>query len=217
MAHGIGTWKYYFSEEVNCKNVTRSWKTFVEDPHQKRLCIRFIKNREKNTLVKGFISVQQKWSKLKIQDLGKFAKRLSLEKDEAKIEEMFLEKYADLKVELNGRDQFEGSIIHFFLNIHFLRKDDWCKILAEILLKNFNVYNIDINAKEAAYGYTAFHAACFKGNKRFVEILIENSELTHLDLKAINNFNETGFQVAQKWSQKEIVNLIKEKLPVGKY
>ena len=90
----------------NCKIAFETWKRFIEDPNQKQLCIRFIKNQENNLFVKRYISVNQKWSKLKAQDLGEFAKKLQLTKDEAKKEEMFLEKYVDLNIQLNGKDGY---------------------------------------------------------------------------------------------------------------
>ena len=65
----------------NCKRVTKTWKNFIEDPSQKLLCIRFIKNYEKNIHIRKYISVQKDWNGLKSQDLGDFANKLSLEKD----------------------------------------------------------------------------------------------------------------------------------------
>ena len=75
-----------------CKNVCKTQKNFIKNPYQKQLCIRFIKNQENNIVVKRYISVNQKWSKLKIQDLAELAKRLRKEKDKEKMELLFLEK-----------------------------------------------------------------------------------------------------------------------------
>ena len=94
----------------NCTSVCKTWKNFLEDPNQKFMWIKIIKEYEKNATLnihltkyplKIFISGSNpKWSKLPIQELREFVKRLDSEKDESKFTEMFLEKYAELKGKL---------------------------------------------------------------------------------------------------------------------
>ena len=95
----------------NCTSVCKTWKNFLEDPNQKFMWIQIIKGYEEKAFLEGFcvniplerfISSQKpKWSKLRLQDLREFVRRLNSEKDESKLIELFLEKYAELKVELN--------------------------------------------------------------------------------------------------------------------
>ena len=93
------------------KKVCRSWNNFIADPKQKFMWIQIIKAHEENVILrhpsldigplKNFISgPKPKWSKLRIQSLREFVNTLKSEKDEYKKIEIFLEKYAELKVEL---------------------------------------------------------------------------------------------------------------------
>ena len=84
-----------------CKKVCRSWKKFIEDPTQKFMWIQIIKGYEEKAFLKNvsfniqlgkFISSQKpKWSKLRLQDLREFVKRLNSKKDESKLIELFLD------------------------------------------------------------------------------------------------------------------------------
>ena len=84
-----------------CKKVCRSWKKCIEDPNQKFMWIHIIKGYEEKTFLKTFcfniplekfISSQKpKWSKLRLQDLREFVKRLNSKKDESKLIELFLD------------------------------------------------------------------------------------------------------------------------------
>ena len=58
---------------------------------------------------------------------------------------------------------------------------------------------------------TGFHLACGHGQFKIVELLIQNSD--KVELTAKNSFGRTGFQLAVRFGKKEIVNLIKEKMP----
>ena len=49
-----------------------------------------------------------------------------------------------------------------------------------------------------------------------VEIMIQNAEAINLDLK-VTVGGMTGFQWAEFFGKKEVVNMIKSKLPLGKY
>ena len=60
------------------KNVDTFWKNFIEDPNQKKLCIKLIKSYEK-----------RKWSKLTGQNLSEFEKKLRSEKEVAKYDRLF--------------------------------------------------------------------------------------------------------------------------------
>ena len=60
----------------NCKNVSTLWKKFIEDPSQKFRWIKTIKDYEKRSDLRHFISGSQHWSKLRIKDLKEFVKKL---------------------------------------------------------------------------------------------------------------------------------------------
>ena len=114
--------------------------------------------------LKSFISgPKPKWSKLRIQELREFVRRLELlisEKDESKVIEKFLEKYAELKVELNSRIECEDTIFHLVCGLGQTK-------LAGILMKKSAILKIDLNSKDI-YGWTAFHMACAFGNTEMV-------------------------------------------------
>ena len=95
----------------NCKKVGKTWKNFIENPNCKLLWIQIIKDNEKKVEIEEFASCPRKWSKLRIQDLREFARKLNLQKNNKwKREELFLEKYVDLKIELNNNDEEENVI-----------------------------------------------------------------------------------------------------------
>ena len=156
---------------------SRTWKNYIEDPNQKKLCVRFIKKLEKNIFIRRYISVQQNWSEFKIDDLGEFAKRLRLVKERLELEELFLIKYADFKFELNAKDKRSYNLLHFLstptyglyedINYSILEKFYIAKILVEKCVE----LNYDINAR-TSFGETAFHFACEEDNENLVRIMI---------------------------------------------
>ena len=115
---------HYIGEEIfdslddksfeKCKKVSRSWKNFIGNPHQKFLWIKTIKVHEKNAIIKPngwwgksplekFISgPKPNWRKLTIKDLKEIVNKLNSEKDSEKSIDILLEKYAEFKVELNA-------------------------------------------------------------------------------------------------------------------
>ena len=161
-----------------CKKVSRTWKNFIEDPNQKKLCIRYIKKLEKNIFIRRYISVQQNWNEFKIDDLGEFAKRLRLVKERLELEQLFLIKYAEFRFELNGKDKHSYNLLHFLstptygqygkdINYSIPEKFNIAKILVEKCVE----LNYDINAR-TDFGYTAFHFACKEDNVKLAEIMI---------------------------------------------
>ena len=82
------------------------------DSNRKFIWIQTIKAYEQNVIIRGYNNfhlkryingLKPKWSKLRIQDLKEFVKRLNSIKDGSKTSQMFLEKYAELKVEPNAK------------------------------------------------------------------------------------------------------------------
>ena len=63
--------------------------------------------------MKDYISDPQKWSKLRIQDLREFAKSLGFEEDNTKKNEKFLQKYAELKTKLCGKNENGRTAFHW--------------------------------------------------------------------------------------------------------
>ena len=96
----------------NCEKVSRSWKTFIAGPVQKLMWIQTIKRQEKNIEIKKFISCQSKWRKLRIQDLKEFARMLPDFKDLEK-EKMFFEKYLELNVKFEAKDENGWTLLHW--------------------------------------------------------------------------------------------------------
>ena len=206
----------------NCKKVCRIWKKFIDDPNQKLKWIQEIKENEKNAVIrvsktfediplKDFMSgPKPKWSKLRILDLREFVNRLNNVKNESKLIEMFLEKYAELKVELNAKSK-EMTIFHWACYIGQSK-------LVNILLQKSTNLKIDLNAKDK-YGGTAFHWACAFGNTKIVKMMIENAESSKLNFQTKNDAGRTAFQDAQiiPLANQDVINLIKKKLPAGKF
>ena len=96
----------------SCRKVCKQLKNFIEDPNQKFRWILIIKKIEERTNLKYWINSKYTWSKLRIQNLRKFANSLLLKEIKAKMEEMFLEKYLELKIELNARSDFGRTAFH---------------------------------------------------------------------------------------------------------
>ena len=141
----------------NCKKVCKTWKNFIEDPNQNFMWIQSIQEHENNAIVKDtkwekefplktFIGgPKPNWSKLQIQELKEFVNELNSEKDESKLNEMFVEKYAKLKVELNAKIQNEMTIFHFVCREGQLK-------MANLLMKKYSNLKIDLNARCAKEG-----------------------------------------------------------------
>ena len=60
----------------NCRRVNLTWKHFIEDPTQKQICIRIIKQYEKCTHIQKYISIYGNWNELKSGELGKLVKEI---------------------------------------------------------------------------------------------------------------------------------------------
>ena len=204
-----------------CKKVCKSWKKFIEHPNQKFMWIQIIKRYEEKAFLKSFCTIfplkrfissqKPKWSKFRLQDLREFVKSLNSEKDKSKLIELFLEKYAELKVELNGTYGFNKETI-----FHRAPSSGQSN-LVNLLMKKSTDFKIDLNAKDR-YGYTGFQIACYTfGRKEIVEMMIENAETSKLNLKIKDNHGCTAFQLAEFAGKQGIVDLIKRKLPTGTY
>ena len=229
-----------------CRRLCRTWKNFIEDPNHKLLWIQIIKDHEKNTKVKEYVSCPQKWGKLKIQDLREFARLVSSQESKTIKEEMFLIKYAELNVKLDAKDKYGWKLFHRALNdrnfklaeLHVLNFDPNAKTMfgytalhlacfrgdskfIETILRQSTRHSIDVNAKTDDYpfdyGRTAFQFACLGNKSRCVEVLIKYGESFRLDFRAKDNNGETAFQLAENCGNTAIVNLIKRELPIGRY
>ena len=82
-----------------------------------------------------------------------------------------------------------------------------------MIMKNSARFNIELNAKDNFFGWTAFHYACLYGYTSIVDMMINNSESLKLDLTARTKRGNTGFQLAQDWGHTNVVNLIRSKMP----
>ena len=156
-----------------------------------------------------FISSPQKWSKLRIQNLREFAKKL--EKDLVNREEMgcaFLKKYAELDIKLTGKDANGNTALHYaYINGNTK--------IAQILLQKSVQLDINPNYKNK-YGRTAFHWACIFDKTSIVEMMLDNAESLHLDFTVKDKFGVTGYERAKQYG-KSVAKLIKRKLPAGKF
>ena len=203
----------------NCKKVCRTWQNFISNPNQKFMWTQIIKAHEENAILKlhhsfplkNFISgPKPNWSKLSIQSLREFANSLVSDKDKSKKIEMFLDKYAELKVELNATVG-KGKDTIFILACYF----GLSKIANILITKSANL-KIDLNARNR-YGQTAFHYACHRGRRDIVAMMIEHAESLKLNFKIKDMIGETAFQIAKNYGKLDIVDLIKKKLPAGTF
>ena len=125
-----------------------------------------------------------------------------------------LEKYADLKVELNGTYGIhKGTIFHW-------ARSSGQSNLVNLLMKKSVDFKINLDVKDdngSGNGYTGFHKACLYQSTEMVEMMIENAESSKLDLKIKANDGRTAFQLAEFAERTDIVNLIKRKLPTGTF
>ena len=118
---------------------------------------------------------QRRWKdfgffKKKIQHIAKLKKEI-----------IFLEKYAELKVELNARDEYGYTAFHWAC------KEGHFKI-AKILMEKSADILIDLNAKnKRRHLQTAFQIANFQfGNwnsrNKIIEMIVNNAESFSIDL-----------------------------------
>ena len=79
---------------------------------------------------------------------------------------MFLEKYAELKVELNAETKNGKTFVHCACN--------WgqSNVANALLMIKSTDLKIDLNARDS-YGYTAFHYACSRGWSEIVDMMIK--------------------------------------------
>ena len=193
----------------SCRKVCKQLKNFIEDPNQKFRWILIIKKIEERTNLKYWINSKYTWSKLRIQNLREFAKSLLLEEDISKIKKMFLEKYIELKIELNNKSNFGWTVFH-------LACQQGDSKVAEILMKKCIELKIDLNAQDK-YGQTGFHIACIYGRYRehiiILEQILDNAESLKINLTSKNCYGRTGFQSANTMGHFQVVALIMRKLP----
>ena len=174
--------------------------------------------------LKEFISgPQPKWIYMGIQELREFvAKLVSFKSNLAYINGLYLEKYIELKVELNGKCHGTPAIHWVCLYLDVLDSDLGFKI-TNLLLQNSVFLKLDLNAVDDVHGFTAFQLCCTTGNVKIVDIMIEealNVKNCRFDLKAKDKKGHTGFQLAKKLGlpcQIRVVDLIERKLPPGTY
>ena len=193
-----------------CRKVGRTWKRFVEDPNQKLLRIQIIKKYEKGFYLKKFKSSPQKWSKLRIQNLREFAKKL--EKGLVNGEEMecaFLKKYAELGIKLNGK---AGNGVITDTALQWACRNVNTKI-PQILLQKSVQLNINPNDNNNYSGRTAFHWACMFDKTSIVEMMLDNAESFNLDFTVQDKHGRTGYEYANQF----VAKLIERKLPAGKF
>ena len=110
---------------------------------------------------------------------------------------MFLEKYAELKVELNTQTRRKETIFHWACCFGNSK-------VVNILMKKSDNFKIDLNAKNDV-GHTAFHYACMYGSTKVVEMMIENAETSKIDLKT--KTGKTALQIAKMFRRYDIVNV----------
>ena len=194
----------------SCRKVCKPWKNFIEDPNQKFKWIRIIKNCEKKITLKNWISSPYTWSNLRIQNLRKFANSLLSEEIKAKMEEMFLEKYLELKIELNAKSDFGRTAFH-------LACEKGNSKLAEMMMKKSNELKIDLNAQDR-HGQTGFHLACRNGRTREHSIIVgqilDNAKTLKINITSKNCYGRNGFQIASTLGHVQVVTLIRRKIPI---
>jgi ankyrin repeat protein len=118
------------------------------------------------------------------------------------------------KIDLNLKDNYGRTAFHHACLMGHSE-------IAEIIMKN--AAKIDLNMKDED-GDTAFHLACWRacwpvdsrteelGKIKIVDMMIEQSVSLELDLKAKNNDDKTGYQLAKEEGATDIVNLIQTKM-----
>ena len=211
----IGEEIFEFLDEKSlesCRKVCKQWKSFIENPNQKFRWIKIIENFEKLITLKNWISTPFAWSKLKIQNLREFAKCLLLlgKMESEKREEMFLEKYIELKIELNTKSAVGCTPFHLACRYGDSK-------IAEIMMKNCNRLKIDLNAQNK-FGDTGFHLACEYGGTLghiiILEQILDHYESLKINLRSKNYFGKTGFQIASEMGRIQVVNMILRKVPL---
>ena len=98
----------------SCRRICKDWKKIMNDPYQKISKIELIKIDEIDISIKKFISNPPKWSKLNTESMWIFLESLNKAKADS-YEEIFVEKYAELNVKLDGRFEFNETALHWAL------------------------------------------------------------------------------------------------------
>ena len=121
---------------------------------------------------------------------------------------MFLEKYIELKKELNARNTIGYTAFHLAC-LHADSK------LTDMMMKKCNELKIDLNAQDKN-GQTGFHIACRYGvtleHILIIEQILDNAESLKINLTSRNIYVRTGFQIASVMGRIEVVNLIRKKV-----
>ena len=199
----------------NCKIVNKNLKNFIEDPSQKLLCIRSIKNYEQYTHIKRYISIPGNWNELKCEELGEFVKEIRMTKNKYQMELLFLDKYEIIGTKLGAYDEMGLYALHWYIseiNNTFWDDMNFPKQIkdkiSEKLITKFREYDIDVNA-EQKYNCksTALHLACLDGNTDTVRMLINTANDTNLDLEA-KCLNSTALELAILKDKYEIIDII---------
>ena len=161
----------------------------------------------------------------------------------SKIAKIIIENSSKLKIDLSAKDNGDSTafwlacyhgqveIANMMLNNSSRIEMDWdgkniCGTtafisvcgqghlkLAEMMINNSVSLKIDLNNKTSCNEKTAFHFACSGGKSAIVEMLIERSECHKIDLTAKDRFGRNGYQMAEKWKNTEVINLIKFEKP----
>ena len=202
----------------NCRRVNLTWKHFIEDPTQKQICIRIIKQYEKCTHIQKYISTYGNWNELKSGELGKLVKEIKETKNKYQMELLLLDKYEVIGTKLNAYDERGMKILHWYTsevnnllweNINYPKT---VKIqVAKKLLSKFLELDIDVNAKQHYAGNaTALHLACLDRNSEIVQTMIDMADATKLDLAALC-FRSTALEFVTVRGFQEIIDIFKSR------
>ena len=204
---------------LKCRRINKSWKSFIDNPSQKQLCIRIIRGYEMCTHLQKYISAHGDWNVLKSEELDEFIKEIKRTKNKYRMELMFLDKYERIGTKLSAYDERGLSILHWYtseVNNALWKDVNYPKtiknqVVTKIMMK-LPEYNIDINAKQK-YNCksTALHLACMDGNAEVVRIMMGVADATNLDFNA-TCLRWTGLQIAMIKKHQEIVDIINAKL-----
>ena len=126
-----------------------------------------------------------------------------------KIVKMILENSSRLNFDLNRRDHSGYTAFQLVCLQGYLK-------IAEMMINQSLPMKIDLNTK-CNHGMTVFHLACVglpsDDRTRIVEIILQQSEYHRIDLTAVDDIGQSGYQIAQFYNNTEVINLIKSKVP----